>query len=90
MLFGIRKDLLTPSKTVSKFIFFNLFASFFNLLASFFNLFAPFFNLSVAFSDLFPRFSNELVALSSPDRSCPGKPYFPPRGSSPEGLYFPI
>jgi len=49
------------SKTVSKFIFFNLFAVFFNLFAAIFNLFVSFFNLFVAFFNLFGAFLNLFV-----------------------------
>ena len=60
------------AKTVSKFIFFNLFAAFFNLFAAFFNLsvaflnlFAAFFNLSVALFNLFGEFFNLFAAFSN-------------------------
>jgi len=48
-------------KTVSKFIFFNLFAAFFNLFVSFSNLYAAFFNLFVLLFSLFAALSNLFV-----------------------------
>ena len=58
------------AKTVSKFIFFNLFAAFFNLFAAFFNLsvsllnlFEIFFNLFGAFFNLFETFINLSAAF---------------------------
>jgi len=49
----VKNNAVTPSpKTVSKFIFFNLFAVFFNLIAAFFNLFVSLFNLSAGFFNL--------------------------------------
>ena len=54
------EDIEKSAKTVSKIIFFNLFAAFlnlftlrFNLFAAFLNLFPTFFNLSEAFPSLF-------------------------------------
>jgi len=51
------------SKTVSKFIFFNLFAAFFNLSAIFLNLFVAFFNLFVVFFNLFAALFNLSVSF---------------------------
>jgi hypothetical protein len=51
------------AKTVSKFIFFNLFAAFFNLFVSFFNLFVSFLNLFVSFLNLFVSFLNLSVSF---------------------------
>jgi len=49
----VKNNARDPSpKTVSKFIFFNLFAVFFNLIAAFFNLFVSLFNLSAGFFNL--------------------------------------
>jgi len=62
----------STTKTVSKLIFFNLFAAFFNLsvtfsslLATFFNLFAAFFNLFVLSFNLSAVFSNLFVSFFS-------------------------
>ena len=54
---------LSP-KTVSKFIFFNLFAVFFNLIAAFFNLFVSLLNLFAAFLNLFALFFRLFGSLS--------------------------
>ena len=53
---------LSP-KTVSKFIFFNLFAAFFNLFVSFLNLFAAFFSLFGSFFNLLEVFLNLSAAF---------------------------
>ena len=53
------------AKTVSKFIFFNLFAAFFNLSVALFNLFGEFFNLFAAFSNLSTTFFSLFVAFFS-------------------------
>jgi len=60
----VKNNARDPSpKTVSKFIFFNLFAVFFNLIAAFFNLFVSLFNLSAAFLNLFVLLLNLSVAF---------------------------
>jgi len=51
------------SKTVSKFIFFNLFAVFFNLFVAFFNLFETLFNLFVPLFNLSSTFLNLFASL---------------------------
>jgi hypothetical protein len=61
--FRNREDREKRAKTVSKFIFFNLFAAFLNLSVSFFNLFAALFNLSIPSFNLFVAFFNLSVSF---------------------------
>ena len=56
--FSNPKRLENGEKTVSKFIFFNLYAAFFNLFAAFYNLFETFFNLSLSLFNLLAGFFN--------------------------------